>query len=74
MHRNRREKDGDVAATPEIDPTPALDDAQVRAEIELRAYYHYCDRGCAPGFELEDWLAAEKEIQEQSAAKPTTNG
>ena len=74
MHQNRRQKDPDVAATPESGSTPASDDAQIRQEIELRAYYRYCDRGCAPGSELEDWLTAEKELQEQTAAKPATNG
>jgi hypothetical protein len=31
-------------------------------EIEKRAYERYCDRGCAPGGELEDWLTAEREL------------
>lgn len=34
----------------------------LRQEIELRAYYRYCERGCAPGGELDDWLAAEQEV------------
>jgi hypothetical protein len=39
-----------------------------RQEIELRAYYRYCERGCAPGGELEDWLAAEQEVLAAAAA------
>lgn len=35
----------------------------VRAEIERRAYLRFCARGCAPGDELEDWLAAEREVR-----------
>lgn len=37
-------------------------DGEIRQEIELRAYYRYCERGCAPGGEREDWLAAEQEV------------
>lgn len=31
-------------------------------DIEKRAYQRYCDRGCAPGGDLDDWLAAEREL------------
>lgn len=34
----------------------------LRQEIALRAYYKYCERGCASGCEVEDWLAAEREV------------
>ena len=34
----------------------------LRQKIELRAYYRYCERGCAPDGELDDWLAAEQEV------------
>jgi hypothetical protein len=30
--------------------------------IERRAYELYCARGCADGHDLDDWLAAEKEL------------
>lgn len=33
-----------------------------REAIEKRAFQRYCDRGCAPGGELEDWIAAEREL------------
>lgn len=33
-----------------------------RRETELRAYFRYCERGCGPGGELDDWLAAEQEV------------
>lgn len=41
----------------------AADTEALRQEIQLRAYYRYCERGCEPGCELDDWLAAEGEIQ-----------
>lgn len=37
-------------------------DERLRQEIELRAYYRSCERGCTPGREVEDWLAAEQEV------------
>ncbi len=46
----------------EGDVLEASDDA-VRREIALRAYYRHCDRGCAPGAELDDWLAAEQDVR-----------
>ena len=38
------------------------DGEEIRQEIQLRAYYRYCDRGCAPGADMSDWLAAEQEV------------
>jgi Protein of unknown function (DUF2934) len=32
-------------------------------EIRQRAYEIYLDRGAAPGFELDDWLQAERELR-----------
>ena len=45
-------------------PTGAgtLDSDVLREEIQLRAYYRYCERGCAPGADVNDWLAAEQEV------------
>jgi hypothetical protein len=36
---------------------------QREAMIRDAAYYHYAKRDYAPGHELEDWLAAEAEIE-----------
>lgn len=41
---------------------------RLRQEIELRAYSRYCERGCAPGGDREDWLAAEQEVLATHAA------
>ena len=40
----------------------ALDPQALRQEIQLRAYYRYCERGCAPGADVNDWLTAEQEV------------
>ncbi len=32
-------------------------------EVRHRAYEIYLDRGGAPGFELDDWLQAERELR-----------
>lgn len=36
---------------------------QREAMIREAAYYHYAERGFAPGHDLDDWLAAEAEIE-----------
>lgn len=40
----------------------------LREEIERLAYSKYCDRGFAPGHELDDWLAAEQEVLARDGA------
>lgn len=45
---------------------------RLREEIELRAYYRYCERGCAPGGDREDWLAAEQEVLAKHRAATTS--
>ena len=35
-------------------------------EIQLRAYETYVQRGRIDGFDLEDWLQAEKELKQRS--------
>jgi len=32
-------------------------------QIEVRAYFRYVERGCVDGYALDDWLAAEAELQ-----------
>ena len=54
------EKTG-VKSTRTVDQSPT-DPEVVRQEIETRAYFRFCERGCEPGRALEDWLAAEQEV------------
>jgi hypothetical protein len=32
-------------------------------DIARRAYARYCERGCADGHDVEDWLEAERELR-----------
>ena len=48
--------------TAAADAASAPDFEQIRREIELRAYYRYCERGCSSGGDVDDWLAAEREV------------
>ena len=38
-------------------------DEELRQEIARRAYLRCCDRGCSPGADVDDWLAAEREVR-----------
>ena len=40
-----------------------------RKEIELRAYQIYAGRGAVHGFDLEDWLQAERELAAMHPAR-----
>jgi DUF2934 family protein len=37
-------------------------------EIARRAFELYCARGCEDGHDIEDWLRAERELREATAA------
>lgn len=61
-------------ARPPSEPLAAQDDPPMdqalRRDIELRAYYRHCAGGCVDGCDVDDWLAAEREVRaEQAAAK-----
>lgn len=44
------------------EPKVSLRSKPIREEIELRAYQIYVSRGAVHGFDLEDWLQAEREV------------
>jgi hypothetical protein len=54
-------------SNPDITWRDAFSLEQREAMIRDAAYYHYAKRGYAPGHELEDWLAAEAEIERISS-------
>ena len=41
-----------------------------REQIEKRAYEHFLARGCEHGRDVEDWLAAEQELQVSEIEEP----
>ena len=43
--------------------------ADFEAEIRLRAYEIYEERGCEPGQDEKDWLAAEREVLSRQSTK-----
>jgi len=45
--------------------------APTQEEIQLRAYEIYLERRGAPGNELEDWVQAERELNEKYQRKPS---
>lgn len=57
---NADQKKGTRSAAPTA--SAEIDAVALRQETELRAYYRYCERGCAPGADVDDWLAAEQEL------------
>ena len=50
------------ASSPNISKVRAAGDSPDRADIALRAYHIYLDRGGAPGNELDDWTRAERQL------------
>jgi hypothetical protein len=39
-----------------------IDPEERRKLVEYQAYLLYLQRGAAPGFEIDDWLAAERQV------------
>ena len=55
----------DTAAGPLLQPVGGVDPVERSHRIEEAAYYRAQQRGFCPGCELEDWLDAEREIDDQ---------
>lgn len=72
--RKTTEERGPVTSVPVV-AAGTDEDEVLRHEIELRAYYRYCERGCAPGADLGDWLATEQDVlaaRAERLASPVT--
>lgn len=54
---------------PRRQKAPGLIRARREQAIHDAAYYHWAYRGCRAGGELDDWLAAEREVDEQLAMR-----
>ena len=42
-------------------------------EIARSAYERYCDRGCTPGADIDDWLTAEREVLANESDEPSSS-
>jgi len=60
-HRAKTPDQGGKHDSPPAAGATADADA-LRREIELRAYHRYCERGCAAGADVDDWVEAEREV------------
>jgi len=49
-------------------------DVPTRGQIQLRAYELYVQRGGEDGRDLEDWLAAERELRNQHSSSAGQSG
>ncbi|HEY7517248.1 MAG TPA: DUF2934 domain-containing protein [Methylomirabilota bacterium] len=65
-----------IAASPveEVDKEPSTGGASLgtqpnHGEVARRAYELFLARGCEHGFELQDWLDAERELTPAAPAK-----
>ena len=53
---------------------PVVDDApDIEPEVRYRmvseaAYHRYLDRGCVDGYDVDDWLAAEADVERELRA------
>jgi hypothetical protein len=61
---------------PESPRAPNPDPERRRAMVAEAAYYRAEQRGFAPGYELEDWFAAEGDVDSRNttATSPTPCG
>ena len=67
-----------TAVAPELPGVTAMSDTNDKSEerqqeIAQRAYQRYCDRGCTPGADVDDWLAAEREVLTSQADDPPSS-
>jgi hypothetical protein len=69
--RNNISSSKHVIPMPEVTSTPTIHKhgassvptpIDLEAQIRVRAYELYEERGCAPGWETEDWFRAEREV------------
>lgn len=49
------------------------EDEALKQEIARRAYVRFCDRGCAHGGDVDDWLEAEREVLESRKSETATD-
>ena len=68
MKSRNKVRNGEAASTstPKLDPLESKSKSEPSsAEIRQRAFEIYNERGGSDGADLEDWLQAERELQEE---------
>jgi hypothetical protein len=61
MQKAARRRADNLAAMPQRDA--AITSPVDQDEVARRAFDLYCARGCEDGHDLDDWLLAEREVQ-----------
>jgi hypothetical protein len=69
-HRNLEPQETSAAQAESAGTSVA--DSPRREEIRIRAYEIYIERGRQPGYDLDDWLQAERELEPK--ARPARAG
>jgi hypothetical protein len=64
----RESADPAVVLTPERWTDRPERTEPTQGDIADRAFERYCARGCEDGHDVEDWLAAERELREEASA------
>ena len=65
----RRRTDNIVAMPPMTSlPATAIATGISESDIARRAFELYCERGCEHGHDVEDWLAAERELRDAASS------
>lgn len=60
-----------AAKSPDAPVSPPTDGGPTHDEIARRAYEIHRERGGAPGTDQDDWLQAERELNEARRRKPS---
>lgn len=50
---------------PDIDDTPDIEPEVRYRMISEAAYHRYLDRGCVDGYDVDDWLSAEADVERE---------
>ena len=69
MPKTARRGTANVLKMPASEQQPPIPDGTLIGEgdIARRAFELYCDRGCQDGRDVDDWLAAERELLEAAS-------
>ncbi len=58
-----RRQDASAVTTTVEGTQPDTSAESIESAIARRAFELYCDRGCEDGYDVDDWLEAEREVR-----------